>query len=283
MAKTSDIQLGDGTRLLILYEDRAVLAIDKPVGWMLAPNAWDRTPWNLQLALESSLRSGAFWARCRNLRFLRFVHRLDADTSGVLLLAKSQGALRALGQLFETRQVKKSYLAVVQGVPREQAWDCALKIGRDPRQPGRMTVNGLESRAALTQFQVLEASQDTALVLAQPETGRMHQLRVHLAASGHPILGDGLYAEVSGQKSEVRDRRSGAAEDQRPKERILRRDLALALRAVGLAYPDPFTRRWVRIEAPCAAFLRKFGFQERVIPRAGFAVARGQSPTVNRR
>src|SRR5512146_1142196 len=101
MANASEIELGDGTRIRILYEDRSVLAIDKPPGWMLAPSSWDRTGRNLQRALESGVAARDFWARSRNLRYLRFVHRLDAETSGVLLLAKSVGALKAYQQMFE--------------------------------------------------------------------------------------------------------------------------------------------------------------------------------------
>ena len=82
MAKPDYIELGRDLCIPILYEDRSVLAIDKPAGWMLAPNTWDRTGRNLQLALESSVREGEYWARSRNLKFLRFLHRLDADTSG---------------------------------------------------------------------------------------------------------------------------------------------------------------------------------------------------------
>ena len=99
MAKPKQIELLDGTVVAILHEDRAVLAIDKPTGWLLAPVSWDKTSRNLQLALMSSLRAGAFWARSRNLKYLRFAHRLDADASGVLLLAKSPGAVRAYSRV----------------------------------------------------------------------------------------------------------------------------------------------------------------------------------------
>lgn len=242
MAKTTDIQLGDGTRIPILHEDRAVMAIDKPPRWMLVPGTWNRTPWNLQLAIESALLGGAFWAKCRHLRFLRYVHRLDAETSGVLLLAKNTGSLRRFTEMFERREVEKSYLAVVAGVPRNQEWTCNLRIGRDPRVTGRMKIDGEEPRDACTHFRVLEASQSSTLVLAQPETGRTHQIRVHLTACGHPILGDILYP------GERRPTLETAA------------TTALALRAVRLAYLDPFTRRPVQIEAPSTRFLRQHGF-----------------------
>ena len=119
MAKTKDIELPDCEPIPILFEDRSVIAIDKPRGWMLVPHSWRQTNWNLQAAIDSSLRTPDFWAYSRNLKYLRHIHRLDADTSGVLLFAKSEGALRAIGDLFESRRMEKTYLAVVEGKPRE--------------------------------------------------------------------------------------------------------------------------------------------------------------------
>jgi 23S rRNA-/tRNA-specific pseudouridylate synthase len=102
VAKPSVIELPTAEMIPILHEDRSVLAIDKPPGWMLVPFSWQKTSRNLQAALVSSIAAGDFWARSRNLKFLRFVHRLDADTTGILLFARSQGALRAYGDLFKT-------------------------------------------------------------------------------------------------------------------------------------------------------------------------------------
>src|SRR5512136_455169 len=117
MPKPSHIELPTGERFPILYEDRSVLAIDKPPGWMLVPFSWQRTGRNLQAALTSSIAAKDFWARSRNLKYLRFVHRLDADTTGILLVAKSPGAVNTFGTLFESRRMEKVYLAVVHGKP----------------------------------------------------------------------------------------------------------------------------------------------------------------------
>jgi len=239
MARTSkpaSIELGDGTRMPILYEDRSVVAIDKPRGWMLVPYSWQRTQRNLHAALVSSIAEGAYWARSRGIRFLRHVHRLDADTTGILLLARSQGALDTFGDLFESRRMDKRYLAVVQGVPPRQEWDCQLKIGE--AEPGRMRVDAKEGRDAETHFHLLASAHGRSLVEAYPVTGRTHQIRVHLAADKLPVLGDPLY----GPKP-VRGKTDN-----------------LALRAVALGYVDPFTRRRVEIEAPTATFLTEFGF-----------------------
>jgi RluA family pseudouridine synthase len=235
VAKTEHIELPSGERIPILYEDRSVLAIDKPEGWMLAPTSWQNTGRNLQLTLAAGIRRRDFWARSRNLKFLRFVHRLDADTTGVLLLAKSPGAVAALGALFEKRWMEKIYWAVVKGSPTAAQWSCQLSLAEDPARKGLMKVAGARGKEAETQFQVLKRQPDTTLVEARPLTGRTHQIRVHLAAQGHPVLGDALY---------------GGAKGAAP----------LALRAVGLSYLDPFTRRRVCIQAPTDDFLERYGF-----------------------
>ncbi len=263
MAKPKHIEIGDGLLIPILYEDRSALAIDKPPGWLLAPDSWDKTARNLQLALVSSINAGDFWARSRNLRFLRFVHRLDGDTSGALLLAKSPGALQALSRLFETRQVEKVYWAVVEGIPKGDHWVCKLSLAPEPAAPGRMRVvrqpgagpdhqgrrdfksqiSNLESQIAKpaeTHFRVLKTGRSTALIEARPSTGRTHQIRVHLAATGHPVVGDVLYGSAAGR-----------AQAEPPQ---------IGLRAVKLAYHDPFTKRRVEIRAPTDEFTRQFGF-----------------------
>src|SRR5437660_8385710 len=98
---------------------------------MLAPTSWQNTGRNLQAALNSSIGARDFWARSRGLKSLRFVHRLDADTTGILLLAKSPGAVQAYSALFETRQMEKIYLAVVRGIPPQAEWICKERIGPD--------------------------------------------------------------------------------------------------------------------------------------------------------
>src|SRR4051812_32045167 len=215
------------------------MAIDKPPGWMLVPFSWQRTNRNLQAALSSSIAAGDFWARSRNLKFLRFVHRLDAETTGVLLFAKSSGAASALGDLFETRQIEKRYLAVVSGAPKQKEWTCDLAIGPDPNHHGSMKA-APDGKEAFTEFRVLETRGDRTLIEARPFTGRQHQIRIHLLAAGFPILGDELYGRGS--------------------------ELPLALRAVEVSYRDVFTRKPVRIRASETEFLREYGFAPVVQP-----------------
>jgi 23S rRNA pseudouridine1911/1915/1917 synthase len=202
------------------------------------PVDWQRTSRNLQAAIESSIRAHDFWARCRNLKFLRYVHRLDAETSGVLLLAKSPGALQAFTRLFQSRHIEKVYLAVVRGAPRELAWVSRQRIGPDPAQRGRMKIDPRQGQEAETRFRVLATRDNAALVEARPLTGRTHQIRVHLAASKLPVLGDQLYGGPSSPQPEF----------------------PLALRAASLAYTDPFRRKPVVIEAAADAFLKAYGF-----------------------
>jgi len=243
--KPKQIELPEGTVIPILHEDRSVLAIDKPAGWLLAPESWARTSRNLQLALISSIKAGDDWARARALKYVRFVHRLDADTSGVVLFVKHPGALHAYSRLFELRRVEKVYLAVVRGVPRKQDWVCRLKLGPDPKAIGRMKVDVRRGLEAETRFHVLQSGLESTLIEARPLTGRTHQIRVHLAESGHPVLGDRLYGPGS-VKTDNPPRASN--------------DAPTALRAAALNYWDPFQKRPVRIEAPIEAFCRQFGF-----------------------
>jgi RluA family pseudouridine synthase len=196
--KPSHIELGDGTLIPILYEDRSVIAIDKPPGWMLVPHSWQKTNRNLQAAIVSSIAAGDFWARSRGIKFLRHVHRLDGETSGVLLFARSLGAVQTYGRLFESRQMEKRYLVVARGRPKQVEWTCREPIGPEPRQIGRMRLDRREGKDAETHFKLLEAGVNTSLLEAHPITGRTHQIRVHLLASGHPVVGDELYGVAPG-------------------------------------------------------------------------------------
>jgi 23S rRNA pseudouridine1911/1915/1917 synthase len=235
VAKPNCIELPGVPPISILYEDRSVLAIDKPRGWMLVPYSWQKTKWNLQAAIVSSISAGDFWARSRGLKFLKFVHRLDAETTGILLFARSQGAVESYSDLFEDRRMEKTYLAVMDGVPKLDEWTCRLKLGPAPGQIGRMKVDERNGKEAETHFRVLQRRERAALLQASPLTGRTHQIRLHLAQSAAPVVGDDIYGRRGDQSN-------------------------LGLRAVRLAYQDPFTRRRVEIRAPLEGFCREYGF-----------------------
>ena len=153
MAKPNSIELPDCEPIPIFYEDRSALAIDKPRGWMLAPVAWQNTSRNLQAAIESSIAARDFWARSRGLKFLRHVHRLDADTSGVLLFAKSPGAVKMFFDLFESRKMEKTYLAVVVGEPKQNEWTCELKLAPDKKRFRKMKVDSRFGKECRNAFQ----------------------------------------------------------------------------------------------------------------------------------
>ena len=214
------------------------MVLDKPSGWILAPDSWEASGRNLQLALTASIRARTFWARSRNLRFIRYVHRLDAETTGLVLFAKSPGAVAAYSELFRQRLMEKRYLAIVRGRPKQREWVCRIKLSPEADASGKISTdpNGLEAE---TRFKVIDTANDFALIEARPITGRTHQIRVHLAASGTPVLGDSLYLAQATSK---------------------RQPVAMALRSVGLSYRDPFRGQRVRIVAETDTFLRTHGF-----------------------
>jgi RluA family pseudouridine synthase len=242
VAKTDYIEPPGGECVAILYEDRSVLAIDKPPGWVVEAGDDAPTLQQLQLGVREGIQRGWFWARCRNLKFLRFVHRLDLPTTGILLGVKSAGGVGPYSKLFSDRGVTKRYVAVVEGAPTRMEWACDEPLAPHPTQHGKHHVDRRLGKDAFTEFKVLAQSEGRALIEAAPRTGRTHQIRLHLLASGYPVVGDALYG--------------------RPEP-----DGMLALRAVGLSYKDPFTQRVIRIRAPMEEFLRRFGFSGAVDER----------------
>ena len=178
--------------LKIIYEDEDVLAIDKPAGLTVhpAPGHPGHTVVNAILSrfphladINDSLRPG-------------IVHRLDKDTSGVMLVAKNSAAENNLAEQFRTHSVVKAYLALVKGLLTPETGIIEAPIGRDPRHRKRMAVV-TEGKEARTEYQVVKYTADHTLLEVRPETGRTHQIRVHLAAIGHPVVGDPLYGVKS--------------------------------------------------------------------------------------
>src|SRR5947209_10756485 len=173
--------------LTVIYEDDDMVVIDKPAGLVVHPAAGhaDRTLVNALLfhvkdlsGIGGELRPG-------------IVHRLDRDTSGVMVIAKNDAAHRALTAAWSS--VRKEYLAVVYGIPKKSRGVIDAPIGRDPRNRKRMAVVA-DGRRAVTEYEVIEPLRYASLVRCTLRTGRTHQIRVHLKSIGHPIVGDPLYS-----------------------------------------------------------------------------------------
>ena len=174
--------------LVVLYEDDDLIAIDKPAGMVVHP-AYGHTSGTL---VNAVLYRWPELAQVGDQHRAGIVHRLDKDTSGVIVIARTPQAHRALAAQFEARTTRKRYLALVEGNPASATGRIEAPIGRNPRQRKQMAVVR-KGREAITEFNVLEYYADHALLEVFPRTGRTHQIRVHLAFIGHPIVGDTVY------------------------------------------------------------------------------------------
>lgn len=222
----------------IVHEDPSLLAVRKPANLPVHPSG---------RYFENTLLLMLLRRRGEDLDTtdLRIVHRLDRETSGLILFAKGRRSAARLSTQFEARSVRKSYLAIIHGVPPSEPLMIDAPIGRDPDSPVRKAMTVIASgRPSRTTIRLLRRGPAHALVVARPHTGRLHQIRVHLRHAGYPIVGDKVYGLdpalflrfVEGRLSE------------RDREILLWR--RQALHAWQLAFDHPETGRRMRLRAP---------------------------------
>jgi 23S rRNA pseudouridine1911/1915/1917 synthase len=172
----------------IVYEDAHLLVVDKPAGVVVHPARGHRGA-TLAEALAGRAAGGEDAARAG------IVHRLDKDTSGLLVVARSEAVHRALQEAIRRRELRREYLALVEGCPPSRSGTIDAPIGRDRRVRTRMSTDTDVPRSARTHFELERAFAGWALLRVTLETGRTHQIRVHLQAIGHPVAGDPEYGK----------------------------------------------------------------------------------------
>jgi len=221
--------------LCIVHEDEHLLVVDKPAGMVVHPGAG---------VSRGTLAAGALAhapeiASVGGQRRPGVVHRLDKGTSGLLVLAKTVFAYHALVAQLAAREVTREYLAVVHGRLTRAEGRVDASIGRDPHHRQRMAIRPAgQGRRAVTRFQVLERFDDFTLVQCRLETGRTHQIRVHLASLGHPVAGDAAY---------------GRGQSRLPVDLE-----GVALHAARLVFVHPVTRERMEFSAPVPPRLSRF-------------------------
>jgi 23S rRNA pseudouridine1911/1915/1917 synthase len=221
--------------LKILYEDDGVVVVDKPAGMVVHAGAGHSRGTLVNALLH---RFGALSSVNGDLR-PGIVHRLDRDTSGALVVARTDRTHQALAAQFHERQVEKIYLALVHGRMPQVPGRIAAPIARDPARRTRMTARLASGRPALSEYRVLEQFQKFSYLEVRISTGRTHQIRVHLASIGHPIVGDRVYgapAAIPGLPALGR----------------------FFLHAHRLRFRSPTSGEWISVESPLAPELAAF-------------------------
>ena len=246
----------------VVYEDMYLAVINKPAGMMVHAGAGETENARNSNTLVNALlfRFKALSSTGGELR-PGIVHRLDKETSGLIIVAKNDAAHARLAELFSTRQIQKTYIALVQGCVERQKGTITAALSRDPVRRTRMTTRPAEnSRSAVSHYEVAERL-DTrfgkfTLVRVRIETGRTHQIRVHMASIGHPIVGDTLYGAPSQLTDQVAAQAGSRSARRKAAERLkLGRNF---LHATRLEFVHPATGKSLELEAPLPAELETF-------------------------
>ena len=228
--------------LQVAYEDDDLIVVDKPAGLVVhpAPGNPDRTLVNALLAHCGDSLSGIGGVRRPGI-----VHRLDKNTSGLMVAAKNDASHRGLSAQFAARRLSRTYRAVVWGVPRPAQGRIEGAIGRDSRNRKRMAVRESGGKPAVTRYRVVQSSAALwSIVECRLETGRTHQIRVHMAHAGHPLLCDTLYG---GARRRRLDERTQAALAHCPRQ---------ALHAARLGFVHPVSGAELAFESPLPQDMR---------------------------
>ncbi len=228
----------------VLFEDAHLLAIEKPALLLTSPDRYDPERPNLMKLLHRDIARGSSWGREHQITYLANAHRLDFETSGILLLAKSKPIPVALANLFGSEKVKKSYIALVQGSPDENEFEVDAKLAPHPVKVHLMRVDPKRGKKSVTRFKVRECFSRHTLVQCFPQTGRTHQIRVHLAYRRLPIVGDSLYGGSPLLLSSLK--RSFRLKANKVENPLIGR---VALHAEGLEFTHPATNELVSIES----------------------------------
>ena len=189
--------------LYVIFEDPHIIVLNKPAGMVVhpAPGNYTGTLVNALLYHYGSLPSLGPSPETGERERAGIVHRLDKDTSGVLVAARTHEALRSLAAQFKSRVVKKRYLALVLGVIKKGSGTIEVGLGRHVKERKKISVHTHHAREAVTAFVVKERFKNASLVEVEIKTGRTHQIRVHMAHIGHPVLGDRVYGGSKVMKS----------------------------------------------------------------------------------
>lgn len=248
----------------VVFEDAHLAVVNKPAGMMVHAGAGENDDARSRGTLVNALlhRFKSLSATGGDLR-PGIVHRLDKDTSGLIIVAKSDVAHAALGGLFSTRQISKTYIALVQGEVVRQKGTITAALSRDPMRRTRMTARPAENaRSAVSHYEVIRRFATRfgkfTLVRVRIETGRTHQIRVHMASIGHPVVGDTLYGASSQLTDQVAAQAapSKAARRNADPERLrLGRNF---LHAARLEFIHPITAKPVQLEAPLPVELESY-------------------------